>query len=112
MAGRARLYYANKTNGAISWQYNLLMNATMLQWIANWSAVSNTSEHFRIRKLSGVHTDFDVTLVDLNPFSDSTAEYVCTGNYWEFRRADTLEITYANTNGNLIAFEAVFREAD
>lgn len=112
MAGRARLYYNNKTNQPISWRFTLPFNATMLQWIANWSGIPTNYEDWILRKISVVHTDYDVTLFESIPAQEYVSEYVCTGNNWEFRRGDKLEVTFSNGNGNLVAFEAVFKEAD
>lgn len=111
MSGRSRLWRRVSTAGELAYAYVLPYNATLLQLIITWSATTSFFEMTDIVKASGVAAVYDATIKEVCHDTENITELICEP-MTEFRRGDSFEATYLNSDGITVSVEACFREGD
>jgi len=112
---RARLYYYDSATAGLAEDISLIQpvpfNSTLLQISFNFVGVSVTNEDVVIRKVSAQGAIYNVEIRTFDPHAEGLNAVICSGS-WEFRRGDSIQINYTNTDDRSVGVEVVFKEAD
>lgn len=115
MSGRSRIWQSAIAEEGqaetIALSYVLPFNATLLQWSLSLSAVPTTDNLFTIVKESVVDPALNVTVYEACPTTDGLSEYICNGQI-EFRKGDTVTVTFLNEDDLGCGVELCFTEGD
>lgn len=81
----------------------------LAQFTARITPAPTVSEYLTVSKTNVSYPDQDVLLrrFDLEDITD-----LCCNDVFQFRLGDVLEVSYPNSDGVKIGFQAVLREAD
>lgn len=115
MGGRARLYVQAEASlgqgESIFFQKLMPYNSTFLQIQIHWTSLPTTGEDFCVIKRSVSGPLFDILIRCYNPVVGMFKDIICN-DHFEFRKGDTLELTYANTDDLGVGAVCVLKEAD
>lgn len=115
MAGRSRLFVQGEatlgSQETVDVQFPLPFNATFLQILIKLSSIPTTAGVVTLKKVSVSGPLLDVIIRTYDPVAGLFTDFICT-DYYEFRKGDTMVITYANPDDLGVGIECVLKEGD
>lgn len=112
---RSRLFlngrHAGGEDPSIVIEKILPFHAEVIQITAHFSAPVITFGNITLHKISVLGLDYSVLLDTFDPLATSTIDVVCNMS-WQYRKDDTLRLSYDNPDDRVVGFEVVLREGN